>query len=83
MQSGMIKKVAVTPTNALSALPLSNGLISRGQGILHKPSSRTTATQKGIHLAAVRKNNKRGKNVELDRYYTHLASTPGTGFLPE
>src|SRR3989338_9304643 len=35
---------------------------------------RGTATRKGCHLAAIKKNNMIGKNKDLDRWYSHLRS---------
>jgi transposase, IS5 family len=41
------------------------------EGYCTKPAKQF-AVRKGIHLCAVKKNNMKGKNFDLDRYYTKL-----------
>ena len=76
MQSGLINKVAVTPANTTDANGLKNicpdqGGIYADKGYCTEPAKRH-ALKKGCHLAAVKKNNMKGKNRNLDRWYSHL-----------
>ena len=36
--------------------------------------AKITAKTKGVHLGAIKKNNMKGKNFDLDKYYTKLRS---------
>lgn len=36
--------------------------------------ARIAASRKAIHLCAIKKNNMKGKNFDLDRYYTFIRS---------
>ena len=78
IQSGMINKVAVTPANLTDAkgmrlvLPL-QGAVYADKGYCTSPS-KIAAARKGIHLCAVKKNNMKGKNFNLDKYYTMIRS---------
>jgi len=76
IQSGLINKVAVTKANLTDAKGVSHVLPSSGavyadKGYCTKPS-RIAAAKKGIHLCAVKKNNMKGKNFDLDKYYTRI-----------
>lgn len=76
MPSGLINKVALTPAN----VPDANGLkdVCPVQGAVYGDKAYCTKTahriaaQRGIHLAAVKKNNMKRKNFDLDRYYTKI-----------
>ena len=78
VQSGMINKVAVTPANLTDAkgmrlvLP-GQGAVYADKGYCTKPA-RMAAAAKNVHLCAVKKNNMRGKNFDLDKYYTKIRS---------
>ena len=37
-------------------------------------AAKQSAAKKNCHLAAIKKNNMKGKNKELDRWYSHLRS---------
>lgn len=78
MQSGLINKVAITPANVSDAKGLSNvcpdsGAVYADKGYCISPA-RQTATRKGVHLAAIKKNNMAGKNKDQDRWYSGLRS---------
>ncbi len=76
MQSGMISKVAITPANVIDskgfkhAAP-SSGAVRADKGYCDK-NARPTALTKGLHLCAVKKITSKGKNRDLDSYYTKL-----------
>ena len=78
IQSGLINKVAVTPANVTDAkgfghvLP-SSGAVYADKGYCVAPA-RIVASRKGVHLCAIKKNNMKGKNFDLDRYYTSIRS---------
>lgn len=78
MQSGLINKVATTPAN-----------VSDGQGFKHvcpeggavymdkaycTQAVKHAATRKQCHVAAIKKNNMKGKNKDLDRWYSSIRS---------
>jgi len=76
MQSGLINKVAVTPANVTDARGLkhvcpSQGALYADKGYCISPAT-TTAARKGCHLAAIKKNNMRNKNPDLDRWYSKM-----------
>lgn len=78
MQSGMINKVAVTPANVTDAkgfrhISPRGGAVYADKGYCTKPAKQF-AQAKGVHLAAVKKNNMGGKNYDQDKYYTKLRS---------
>lgn len=78
MQSGLINKVAVTPANVTDA----NGFkhVCPNQGAVYADKGycpnhvAQTAKSKGVHLAAIKKNNMKNKNRDLDRWYTKIRS---------
>lgn len=78
IQSGLINKVAVTPANITDArgfahvLP-SGGAVYADKGYCVAPA-RIAAARKGIHLCAIKKNNMKEKNFDLDRYYSSIRS---------
>lgn len=76
MQSGMINKVAVTPANVTDAQGLKNvcpsqGAIYADKGYCVAPAKQIAA-RKGCHLAAIKKNNMKGKNLDQDRWYSKI-----------
>lgn len=78
IQSGLINKVAVTPANVTDARGFKHVCPNSGAVYADKGyctlSSKIVAASKGIHLAAVKKNNMKGKNFDLDKYYTKIRS---------
>ena len=78
MQSGLINKVAITPANTTDSQGLKNvcpdqGAIYADKGYCTNPAKRD-ASIKGCHLAAIKKNNMKGKNRNLDCWYSGLRS---------
>lgn len=76
MQSGMINKIAVTPANVTDAKGLrhicpNQGAIYADKGYCTAPA-RKTAAYKGVYLAAVKYNNMKTKNKDLDKWYSKL-----------
>ena len=78
IQSGMINKVAVTSDNLTDAKGLflvlpRQGAVYADKGYCTKPA-RIAAARKNLHLCAVKKNNMKGKDFDLDKYYTKIRS---------
>ena len=78
MQSGLINKVAVTPANVTDSKGMKHvcpngGAIYADKGYCDKHAKKATA-KKGCDLRAIKKNNMKGKNKELDRWVSHLRS---------
>ena len=76
MQSGLINKVAITPANVTDAQAMKHvcpeqGAVYGDKGYCTAPA-RKAAKRKGCHLAAVKKNNMKGKNQDQDRWYTGI-----------
>lgn len=76
MQSGMINKVAVTSANITDAKGLrhicpNQGAIYADKGYCTAPA-RKAAAYKGVYLAAVKYNNMKTKNKDLDKWYSKL-----------
>jgi transposase, IS5 family len=76
MQSGMINKVAITSANVTDARGFkhvcpNSGAVYADKGYCLSPS-KTESKRKRIHLCAVKRNNMKGKNRDLDKYYTKL-----------
>jgi len=76
IQSGMINKVAVTPANLTDSQGFKHVMPSSGatyvdKGYCTKPA-KDAAVRKGVHLCAVKTNNMRDKNFDLDKYYTKI-----------
>lgn len=76
MQTGLINKVAVTPANVSDSKGFkyvcpSNGVIFADKGYCTK-SCQKESLQNGCELAAILKNNMKGKNKDLDRYRSKL-----------
>ena len=78
MQSGLINKVAITPANVTDAKALKHICPKQGAVYADKgyctASAREAAAKNNIHLAAIKLNNMKTKNKDLDRWYTHLRS---------
>ena len=76
MQSGIINKVAVTPANTPDAKGYKNVCPSQG-GVYADKAYCTkevgrTSKNKGCHLRAIKKNNMRDKNKDLDRWISSI-----------
>lgn len=76
IQSGMINKVAVTPANLTDAKGLTHvlprsGAVYADKGYCTSPA-RLAAAKREIHLCAIKKNNMKNKDFDLDRYYTKI-----------
>ena len=78
MQSGLINKVAITPANVTDAQGFKHVCPEQGAVYADKAyctkASRKTAAKKRCHLAAIKKNNMKGKNKDLDRWVTKIRS---------
>ena len=78
MQSGLINKMAITPANITDAQGMkhvcpSQGAIYGDKGYCTAPA-RASASRRGCHLAAIKRNNMKGKNRDLDRWVTKIRS---------
>lgn len=78
MQSGLINKVAITPANVTDAQGFKHvcpkgGAVYADKGYCTSPA-KIAARVKGVHLGAIKKNNMKDKNFDLDKYYTKLRS---------
>lgn len=78
MQSGFINKVAITPANLTDAQGLKHvapnaGAVYADKGYCTKPCKQV-AKRKGLHLAAIKNNNMKDKNQDLDRWYSGIRS---------
>ncbi len=76
MQSGLINKVALTPANVTDSSGFKHVCLSQGAAYLDKGYCARPAPRiaKGVHLAAIEKNNMKSKNKEKDRWYSSLRS---------
>ena len=85
MQSGMINKVAVTPANVSDGEGLSNVCPNQGAIYADKAycglSGRKASAKRGCHLSAIKKNNMKDKNKDLDKWHTKLRSPYERVFL--
>ena len=78
MQSGLINKVAITPANITDAQGFkrvcpNQGAVYADKGYCTLPA-KLAAIAKGVHLGAIKKNNMKDKNFDLDKYYTRIRS---------
>ena len=78
MQSGLINKVLITPANisddkGLKHVCPNQGAIYADKAYCSKSAKRITM-KKGCHLAAIKKNNMKNKNSDLDRWYSRIRS---------
>jgi len=76
MQSGLINKVATTPANVTDAQGMKHvtpdqGAIYADKGYCTEPA-RKAAARKVCHLAAILKNNMKGKNRDKDRWISKI-----------
>jgi IS5 family transposase len=76
IQFGLINKVAITPANVTDGQGFryvcpSSGACYADKGYCTAPA-KNAARAKGVHLAAFKKNNMKGKNFDLDKYYTKI-----------
>lgn len=76
MQSGMVNKVAVTPANTTDSKGMKHVLPSQGAAYGDKGycdiNAQIATAIKGVHLAAIKKNNMKDKNKDLDRWYSGI-----------
>ncbi len=76
MQSGLINKVATTPANVSDAKGLAHVCPKQGAVYADKAycirAARLAAAKQGCHLAAIKSNNMRTKNRDLDRWYSAI-----------
>lgn len=78
MQTGLINKVAITPANVTDSSGFKHVCPNQGACVLDKgycinPAPRI-AKAKGVHLAAIKKNNMKNKNRDQDRWYSSIRS---------
>jgi IS5 family transposase len=78
MQSGMINKVAITKASTIDSKGMKHVIPNQGavygdKGYCDK-NAKLAAAKRNIHLAAVKKNNMKNKNKDLDKFYTKLRS---------
>ncbi len=78
MQSGLINKVAITPANITDSQGFKHvcpkqGAVYADKGYCTAPA-KLAAIAKGVHLGAIKKNNMKDKNFDLDKYYTRIRS---------
>lgn len=78
MQSGMINKVAITPANVSDSRGFKHVCPSGGAAYMDKAfcTKRVAkdAARKNVHVCAIKKNNMKGKNKDLDRFYSAIRS---------
>jgi len=78
MQSGLINKIAVTPANVTDSSGFKHVCPFQGATYLNKGYciglAPKIAKAKGIHLAAIQKNNMKNKNKDKDRWYSAVRS---------
>ena len=76
MQSGFINKIAITPANTTDAQGLKHvcpeqGAIFADKAYCVKPATEVAA-RKECHLAAIKKNNMKGKDKDKDHWYSKM-----------
>lgn len=76
MQSGMINKVAITKANVTDAqgfrhVAPKQGAVNADKGYCDH-NVQMVAKANNIHLCAIKKNNMKGKNHDLDRWYSGI-----------
>lgn len=78
MQSGMINKVAITHANVIDSQGFKH--VAPDSGAVHGDKAysdhdcQMVAKANNLHLCAIKKNNVKDKNPDLDRWYSHLRS---------
>jgi IS5 family transposase len=78
MQSGMINKVAITKASLIDSKGMKHvtpetGAVYADKGYCDK-NAKAAVAKRGLHLAAMKKNNMIGKNKDLDKWYCKLRS---------
>jgi IS5 family transposase len=78
MQSGLINKISLTPANITDAKALryicpNKGAVYGDKGYCTKDAA-IEIKKRGCHNATIKKNNMKGKNKELDKWYSKLRS---------
>lgn len=78
MQSGLINKIAVTFANITDAVCMKHvlpdtGAVYADKAYCVKPAQLATKSL-GLHLAAIKNNNMKSKNKDLDKWYSHIRS---------
>lgn len=78
MQSGMINKVAITKASVIDSKGMKHVIPNQGAVYADKgysdKNAKVAAAKRGLHLAAVKKNNMKNKNKDLDKFYTKMRS---------
>ena len=78
MQSGMINKVAITHANVIDSKGFKHVAPKQGAAIMDKgycdKNAQTVAKANNLHLCAIKKNNMKDKNHDLDKWYSSLRS---------
>ncbi len=78
MQSGMINKVAITKASVIDSKAMKHVIPNQGAVYADKgycdKNARIAAAKRNLHLAAVKKNNMKDKNKDLDKFYTKMRS---------
>lgn len=76
MQSGLINKIATTPANASDSQGFKHVCPEGGAAYMDKAyctqAVKQAAARKQCHVAAIKKNNMKGKNKDLDRWYSSI-----------
>lgn len=76
MQSGMINKVAITHANLIDSKGFKHVSPKQGAVIMDKgycdKNVQIVAKANNLHLCAIKKNNMKDKNFDLDRWYSSL-----------
>ncbi len=78
MRSGMINKVAITKASLIDSKGMKHvipkqGAVYADKGYCDK-NAKQAAAKRNLHLAAVKKNNMKNKNKDLDKFYTKMRS---------
>mgnify|MGYP003314724025 FL=1 len=78
MQSGLINKVATTPANVTDGQGFKHVCPVGGAAYMDKAyctkAVEQAAAKKNCHVAAIKKNNMKDKNKDLDRWISHIRS---------
>ena len=76
MQSGMINKVAITDASVIDSKAMKHVVPSQGSVYCDKgycdKNAKIAAKNKNLHLAAIKKNNMKDKNKDIDKWYSKL-----------
>ncbi len=78
MKSGMINKVAITKASTIDSKGMKHVIPNQGAVYADKgycdKNAKEAAAKRNLHLAAIKKNNMKNKNKDLDKFYTKLRS---------